>query len=90
VSEALGGRLVADTRHAARSPWHGIFSGGAGQYAPTPQRDKDKPFLMPIEDLQREITILKKEEGGRHTPFHNKRTAAFGRIPWPPGEPLIR
>ena len=71
------------------------------EYIPAPERDVDKPFLMPVEDVfsitgrgtvatgrvergqvlakpgsvnahtkfMAEIYVLKKEEGGRHTPF---------------------
>ena len=33
--------------------------------------------LQPHEEFKAEIYVLKKEEGGRHTPFHNKYRPQF-------------
>ena len=54
-------------------------------YIPDPQRDTDKPFLMPVEDVfsitgrgtVAQVYVLTKDEGGRHTPFFNNYRPQF-------------
>jgi elongation factor Tu len=53
--------------------------------------------ITPHTDFQAEIYVLKKEEGGRHTPFHNKYRPQFyfrttdvtGEITLPEGREMV-
>jgi translation elongation factor EF-Tu-like GTPase len=58
---------------------------------------QNKVLLNHIKNFKAEVYILKKEEGGRHTPFHNKYRPQFyfrttdvtGEIHLPEGVEMI-
>ena len=62
-----------------------------------PQDPNDEPASVLLERIKAEVYILKKEEGGRHTPFHNKYRPQFylrtmdctGEITLPEGTEMV-
>ena len=59
------------------------------------RREWSRPF--PASKIKAEVYVLKKEEGGRHTPFHNKYRPQFyvrtlditGEITLPEGTEMV-